>query len=498
MLISSVDFLQTGKQFPPDDRDTKERFRMYEQNLKLFNGEHGEVGGIFDDDLKRLRRVVGNYDEVIDFVTLLNYHKLISIKTADLVFGEKPLISCNDKETIEQIEENTLMFNKFYENVIDVSRFGNGIFYIYQDENYGNFDTGQPRMWIPVVDPNNYKRITNHVIAYISKDNNKRYLNAQIHYKGYYERKVFEMGDDVKFNKIMTDVYGRTLINQDGGSTTIGRLIEEETIETGLSDFAIQVTNNITTSDCMTGHNDYDDINSLVCALMVRVGQIEKILDKHSSPSVNAPSSAAEKDPETGEWTLKMGNVFFRDSNDDPATEYITWDAQLEANFKQIEVLLNQLYVISEMGATLLGGEEKGGNNLSGRALKFKMISPLAKAKRITMQLDPVIKKVIRLISSLGGEYIKDLSNESIEIKWQDGLPNDKLEEAEIIEKRINSGTISKKTVLMEYDQMSEEKAEEEIATMNDEIAQMNPLSQAPFSGNNLVEDSEDNDENSI
>lgn len=495
-MIDNIDFLEQGKPFPPDDHDTKERFMMYEQNLKLFNGEHGEVGGVFDDDLKRLRRVVGNYDEVVDFVTLLNYHKLISVKTADLIFGEKPLMSCNDKETIEQIEENTLMFNKFYENVIDVSRFGNGIFYIYQDDDFGNFDTGQPRMWIPVVDPNNYKKITNHVIAHISEgDNDKRYLNAQIHYKGYYIKRVYEMGDSVKLNKIMTDIYGRTLINQDGGSTTIGRLLEEEAIETGLKDFAIQVTNNLTTSDCMTGHSDYDDINSLICALMVRVGQIEKILDKHSSPSVNAPSSAAEKDPDTGEWSLKMGNVFFRDTNDDPRTEYITWDAQLEANFKQIEVLLNQLYVISEMGATLLGGEDKNGSNASGRALKFKMISPLAKAKRITMQLDPVIKRVIKLISSLGGNNIKDLTNESISIHWQDGLPNDKLEEAEIIERRKNSGTISTKTVLMEYDQMGEEKAEEEIAQMNDEMAQFNPLSQAPFSGSNIIDDLEGNDE---
>lgn len=489
-MISSLDFLEQGKPFPPADADTKERFLMYEQNLKLFNGEHGEVGGIFDDDLKRLRRVVGNYDEVVDFVTLLNYHKLISIKTADLVFGEKPLITCYDKDTIEQIEENTLMFNKFYENVIDISRFGNGIFYIYQDEGYGNFDLGQPRMWIPVVDPDNYKKITNHVIAHISKgDFDKRFLNVQIHYKGYYVKRLYEMGDDTKLNRIVTDLYGRTLISKDGGSSVIGRLLEEETIETGLNDFAIQVTNNITTSDSMTGHNDYDDINSIICSLMVRVGQIEKILDKHSSPSVNAPSSAAEKDPETGEWSLKMGNVFFRDSNDDPATEYITWDAQLEANFKQIEVLLNQLYVISEMGATLLGGEDKGNSNTSGRALKFKMISPLAKAKRITMQLDPVIKKVIKLISSLGGNNINDLTNEKIEIKWQDGLPNDKLEEAEIIEKRKNSGTISTKTILMEYDQMSEEKADEEISQMKDEDAQFNPLSQAPFSGNNVIED---------
>jgi len=496
-LISSLDFLAQGQEWPPKDRETRERFNMYDTNKELFHGEHAKQGGIFDEDLKRLRRVVGNYDEVVDFVTLLNYHKLISVKTADLIFGEKPLITSEgNKETIEQIEENTQMFNKFYENVIDCSRYGNGLFYIYEDDEnkYGDFDLTQPRFWIPVVDPNNYKKIMNHVIVYMSCDSDdNKYLHAQIHYKGYFERKVFKMSED-KPDTIMTALRTDTMIRKDITTHVIGNLTEEERVETGLSDFAIQVTSNTVTSDSMFGLNDYDDINSLVCSLMVRVGQIEKILDKHSSPSVNAPSSAAQQDPETGEWSLKMGNVFFRDSNDDPPTEYITWDAQLEANFKQIELLLNQLYVISEMGATLLGGEDKGGSNTSGRALKFKMISPLAKAKRITMLLDPVIKNVIKLVSSLGGENIKDLTDEKITIKWQDGLPNDKLEEAEIIEKRKNSGTMSTKTVLMEYDQMSEDKAEEELEYIAEENAQNNPLAINPFAGNNVVEEGEDDE----
>ena len=92
-MLSSLDFLKTGQQFPPDDPDTQERFRMYERNKELFYGNGVKQGGLFDKDLKRLGRVIGNFDDVIDFTTLLNYHKLISIKTADLIFGEKPLIS---------------------------------------------------------------------------------------------------------------------------------------------------------------------------------------------------------------------------------------------------------------------------------------------------------------------------------------------------------------------------------------------------------------------
>ena len=494
-MISNLDFLNPGMPFPPEDADTRKRFNMYQINKELFNGEHGKEGGIFDTNLKKLRRVVGNYDEVVDFVTLLNYHKLLSLKTADMIFGEKPLIICKDnKETIEQLEENTNMHSKFYQSIIDCSRYGNGIFYIYEDENKGNFDLSQPCMWIPIVDSKNMKKITNHVIVWVSEENGSRYLNAQIHYKGYFEERVYNVVDDNmgSLGKVVTDIYGRTLIQTESHSYLIGNMISSNIIKTGLNDFAIQVVSNITTSDSITGIDDYSDINSLICELMVRIGQVSKILDKHSEPNVNAPSSAAQQDPETGEWFLKLGNVFFRDSSDDPAMEYITWDAKLESNFKQIELLLNQLYVLSEMGATLLGGEDKGGSNASGRALKFKMISPLAKAKRIIMMIDPTIKNTIKLLTQLGGENINDLTNEKITIKWQDGLPNDAFEEAEIIEKRKNSGTLSTRQALIEYDQMSEEDAEEEVQRILDEESQMNPLSQAPFSGDNLVEDDVD------
>ena len=494
-MLTNLDWLATGEQFPPKDQDTQNRLQLYEQNKDLFHGEHGNINGIFKESMQRLKRVIGNYDDVLSIATLLNYNRLVSKKTADLMFGEHPFINLkDDKETIEQIEDNTLLYNKFYENVIDVSRYGNGVFYIYDDEGKGNFETIDPMTWFPIYDAMNKKKIAYHVIAYVvDGSNNRKYLNVQIHDKGQFIQRLYEM--DAKpvgsLGQILTSLNSDLMIRNNVESNTIGKLLEEQVVKTGLSDFAIQVTTNLQSSDMCTGIDDYSDINSLICELMIRVSQISKILDKHSSPSVNAPSSAAHQDPETGEWILTMGDVFFRNSNDDPKMEYITWDAQLDANFKQIEVLLNQLNVMSEMGSTLLGGEDKGGSNTSGRALKFKMISPLAKIRRLTMLMEPVLKNVVKLLAELGGENIKQIGDEKITIKWQDGLPNDEMEEAEIIEKRRNSGTMSIKNALMQYDNMSEEKAEEEIDEIQDEESQMNPLSEKPFSGNNMIEEIE-------
>ena len=294
-------------------------------------------------------------------------------------------------------------------------------------------------------------------------------LKVQIHYKGFYEDRVYSLESS----------------QQVAGKFLIGKLLEEDMVETGLSDFAIIHTTNLVTSDRATGIDDYEDIDCIVREILVRISQIARVLDKHASPSVSGPSSALIQDPASGEFSLVMGNYFRRDSADDPEPKYITWDGQLEASFKQIELLINNLYVISEMGATLLGGEDKGNSNMSGRALKFKMISPLAKVKRLTMFLNPKIKKLYKLLSEYNDNGVKVLDESKISITWNDGLPNDQLEEAEIIEKRRNSGTMSIRTALTRFDNMTEDVAEAEIDEINNEEAQINPLAQAPFSGNN-------------
>ena len=119
-----------------------------------------------------------------------------------------------------------------------------------------------------MVSADNIKRILYHVIAWTYEEDDgkkkKRYLKAQIHQKGYYEERIFELE-----------------------GLTIGRPIKEPMIvKTGLNDFAVIQIPNIITSDRVHGMDDYNDIDSLVSEIEVRVSQIAKILDKHAEPSV--------------------------------------------------------------------------------------------------------------------------------------------------------------------------------------------------------------------
>ena len=57
------------------------------------------------------------------------------------------------------------------------------------------------------------------------------------------------------------------------------------------------------------------------------------------------------------------------------------------------------------------------------------MISPLVKVSCIREKLDPALKKAFRLAAKLDGVTVEDIS-----ITWQDGLPDDPLESAQIMQ----------------------------------------------------------------
>jgi hypothetical protein len=466
-MLTSLDFLNIGESWPPEEEI--ERLETYKQNRKLFENEHDEV---YFEAFKRIERVISNFQDVISYPVIINYQKLISLKVADLLLGEPPKITGGESDSAEQkavdnIVNDTDLINTAYETAIDVSRYGDGIFYVYKGDEGGVIDVSQPPIWFPVASPDNVKKIQYHVLAWTYQIGKNTYLKVQIHEKGKYTEREYWVQSNI--------------IKQ--------QTVDDKTIKTGLKDFAIIQVPNVVTSDRVHGIDDYRDIDSIITELLVRVGQIARILDKHASPSVSGPQAALEKDPATGEWHLKMGNYFPRNNKEDAEVKYITWDGQLQANFEMIDKLVNFLHAISEMGSSILGDKEEGdGVAPSGTSLRFRMISPLAKVRRIAMRFQPALVKAIKLASQLGGEGIKDLSKVPISVTFQDGLPKDPKEDSEIMQIRTGSKpTMSVKRALKTYDDMDDENAENELAEIEDEEAKANPMSagNAPFAGAN-------------
>ena len=261
-MLTSLDFLKAGEQWPP--RSEKYRLDRYQDNRALFEDDHAEV---YKEQFKRIERVIGNFSQVVSYAVLFNYQKLISLKIADLVFGEPPKITVAD-EKIQKVVDEILVeqevLNAAYEAAIDVSRYGDGLLLLSNQENMPAVTASSPAHWFPVVDAWNLKQIRFHVFAWaypLDSEGEKWELKVQIH-------------NPAEPSSCEQHRYSLEGIK---GAWKIGREIarpEEALLETKLPVCPVFRVSNVKTTDRLFGIDDYQSIDSIVSELMVRVWQM--------------------------------------------------------------------------------------------------------------------------------------------------------------------------------------------------------------------------------
>ena len=447
-MLHSMSWLQPGKPFPPAVE--RERLERYAKNKALFDNEH------FSDDVylesyracaRRITRVIGNFEDIISFPVLLSYQRLMSLKISDLVCGEPPNITGSSEKEDEAIRsacDRSDLLSNLYTTVIDISRYGDAIHRIYKNEetNEYSFTVWDPSEWFPVVTQDGTRRIKYHCLCWTvdeSDDPNVPdwYLHVQI------------------FSTTKCDTYEHRKYKMDMKSGVIGKQIESKQVSTGLNVCAVQHVKAFSTSSSVFGYDDYTSVDSILSEIMARIGQISVILDKHADPNMTGPTSMLSLNPETGEYYLETGK-FFAVSPGEEHPEYLTWEGQLDAAFKQLELLINQLYIISEMGAAVFGDSNAGSQAISGTAMRFKMVGPLAKARRIANALTLPVKRLLGALCS------PNVPPQNISIEWFDGLPDDPRENIEMA--KLATGTeklMPLVDALMEYFGKSNKEATE-------------------------------------
>ena len=464
-MLYNYDWLQPGKAFPPPVEAG--RIQRYRQNAHLFDGDHfadpefrtRTPFGMVDDVpvnlylkcAERISQVIGNFEEVVSFPTLLNYQRLMSLKMADLVCGEYPTISgvtAAENAAIQDVRDMSDFDAKLYSTVIDISRYGDALWRMYKDyDGRMNFTCWDPTQWYPIVAQDGTNAIKAHCLCWIvnkSEDvlNPDFYLNVQIHSNnpkdiGYYEHREFKMN---------------------ASGTMIGDQVSSKRVPTGLDRCAVFHIRAFAVTNSVYGYDDYMTVDSILAEIMARVGQISAILDKHADPNITGPVSMLEVDPKNGEYHLRAGK-FFAVSPGEEHPEYMTWDGQLTSAFKQLEFLVNQMYILSEMGAAILGGQDGSSQAISGTAMRFKMVNPLAKARRIANSMTLPVRKLFSSLSVSAEvdekmfDHPEDTANpegadptippvqpkplqlpipyRKISVFWADGLPDDPRENIE-------------------------------------------------------------------
>lgn len=432
-MLYNLDWLEPGQTYPPIREQG--RITRYRQNAMLFDGDHfadprfRTHDGIGADGVnlylkcaERISQVIGNFDDIISFPTLLNYQRLMSLKMADLVCGEYPTISTATPESnavIKKARDYVDFDAQLYSTVLDISRYGDAIWRVYlDDDRKKTFTCWDPTQWYPIVVQDGTNSIGMHCICWRenrSLDITKPdwYLHVQIHSckkkeLGYYTYRVYKMASN-----------GQTILDMES----------EERVLTGLDTCAIVHLKAFSTTNSVYGYDDYMPIDSILAEIMARVGQISGILDKHADPNITGPASMLRLDSKTGKYTLESGK-FFAVSPGEDHPEYMTWDGQLSSAFNQLEFLVNQLYILSEMGAALLGGNSGSSQAISGTAMRFKMVNPLAKARRISNSLTRPVRQLFSVLSESFGDA-ENISMDEISVFWADGLPEDPRENIE-------------------------------------------------------------------
>lgn len=478
-MLNSLDFLTPGQPWPPESEI--ERLKLYQDNKFLFEGKHWKV-------LKHWVKLLRN-DQKATLEIILNWYKRLTLLWADLLLGEPPAFTAGELESQEHQQITNYTGSKFlntnYEAGIDVSRFGDGLLKIRYDGKV-IIEGQSPMNWFPVVAVNNIKEILAHVLAWSYKaiDNTflgkkeQWYLQVEIHEKGRITTRKYKLG------------------NPD--NCKIGTLIEEEITETGVDDFLIVQISNLLTTDRETGMDDYSDLDSIIQEMECRVAQMSKIFDKHADPNMYGPDTALEVNPTSGETSFKGGGNYFPVGNGEAPPGYVTWDGQLDGCFRELDFLLDQLYVLSETSPAAFG-QLKSGLAESGSALRRLMLAPLAKVNRLRLRFDPALKKVLSLASQLDALNGKGvfIPEETISILWQDGLPSDEMEQASIMNIRTGGKpTISQRTAIKKQDNLSEADLEKEMEAIQEEDLASNPLSSSVFSIENKNQEAKTNVEN--
>ena len=405
-MLTDLTWLDKGKAYPPPSEI--KRIKTYQRNEALFLTKHAEVWQESYDSLcqqlRKKNRSIG---------AVLNYHQLLSKKTADFVCSEPPSIETEqDTDALMRLLRKQRFFPRLYECMIDVSRYGNAVAKVADKR----LSIVPPKHWFPIADPTDQKSITQHVIAVPIKPDEQGHptaLYVEIHTVGKNEIREYALSYEG-----VRDGMTRYKIGDLSSKT--------DAQNTSLDDFAIQPLTNVTHSGSLFGLDDYEIVNSILKTIMWRLHCADTIMDKHSEPSISGPSSALTLDERSGLYLVELGNYFKRDNKEDPDMQYVTWDGNLESNFKEIDTLLNQLYIITEMGAAFLEGSD-GGSASSGTALKLRLVSPRIKAQRLVGLNDAAVRTNIRLLAKVNGFA---LDEDAFQLIWNDGLPDDPVEDA--------------------------------------------------------------------
>lgn len=471
-----------GAQFPP--ADSIERLARYERMRTLFEGKPTEL-------YERATAILKDSPHAAQLKQLyiaVNLADILATKPADLLVGDapqyesgKPDASDEQKALNKYVEENDL------NQLIHESATANGYrgdAWIKARYGYLQDFSELTKLGVSIPEDAEMQPIIEHVDAnYVfpetSHGNVKRfkavnittvewvdtkkrevpYLNVERHVPGYIQYKRYRLAPGVVLNQYGAPI--QTFIVEEEVAT--GR--ESSLVATGLAHIPVFHVPYKSVDNEWEGIGGMEKIESTLAAINDRLVQIDFILWKHADPTAYGP----DLDGIAGN-AVQFGGKYIPVTKDDVTPGYMTWNAQLEAAFKELDLLISTVFIMSEtpqwLFGTTLSGDNKGGTGTShtdSAAIKARFMPILSKVRRIRNHYDRALRDALwtcYLFDKEFGNYKGKALYPSIQ--WQDGIPRNNAEEAEIMQIRTGGKpTIDVHNAIKRLDGIDDMKANE-------------------------------------
>lgn len=443
----------------------KPRLAAYQHNDELYAGNHYKAFAIraekgFTDKYSALRYIAANFAG------------LISRVMADMMFGEKVTFDCEDKGNqgfLDALIEDNHLMAQLYESELANSRRGDAVFKIRIGKRDSSL-TAEPTIiieevpasiYFPALDISSARNVpTKEILVWKFEQAGFTYLHKETHTPGYIQHEIFRY-----------DPKNELIISNENVQAFGFEPLEETKVENVLI-FHIP---NFRDGNYF-GTSDYSDLYQLFFALNNRITKIDNILDKHSDPILAVPPGVID---EKGQVKKSALNMFVVDS-DNPGfnkPEYIVWNANLEVAFKEIDKIIDMLYMFSGISPSSTIGDQTGGQAESGRALKYKLLSTIRKRNQKIIYYDIAIREMLETAMELAKAWNIKIDDQSVNepekptINWGDGIVNDPQEMIDEEVKRIEAGISSRADSIVRIDGVTPDEAAKKVKEIDKESA---------------------------
>lgn len=406
----------------PADRDRLERIR---QARLLYQGKHREY--YLDEDRTQFDFPLSRAGvrEQRMYMTY-NALKLISKKSADLLFGQDALIRVDDdvqQASLSALADRTNIAQRLYNAAVDCGYEGeafieacakSGQVYLRAMDAAEMFPLGE------VGPDGQYEAYVRRQLEMVpGSERNPIHLLLETAYTpGLIQRRVWQL-DEHGAKKLQLTLDNWPI------KPAAGALLPEE--RTGIA------MNTITWIPNELDHgkpvSDYDGLIELQDELNSKQTQIARVLAKHSDPRLAAPETVADN---RGGLHYQGEVFFFRSKDEIPS--YITWNAELEHAFKDRSFTLQGLLITSETSPVLLGLKE-GAAPTAYRTLRLEAHNSLTKAQRKATNWKPGVRRALTVCQALENTIPGSLAYAvtPIAVEMRDGIPVDEQDQADTL-----------------------------------------------------------------